>query len=80
VAGAPTPPAEQPSTKGPLALALAVLLGLAATWWLVVSVDRAQAGRPEQDTSEVHDLRDVPESEDARSRRVPELAGEGARR
>lgn len=41
ITGAPTPPAAQPSTKGTLALVLGGLLGLAATWTFVLSLDRA---------------------------------------
>jgi hypothetical protein len=59
VTGAPTPPAERPAAKGQVALALVVLVGLAITWSLVVSLDRARRGtvadRP------VADLRDPPD-------------------
>jgi hypothetical protein len=79
VAGTPTPPAEQHSTKGPLAMVLAALLGLTLTWWLALSVDRARAARRERGALEVHDLRDVAEPESTGSTRVPELAREGAR-
>jgi hypothetical protein len=41
VTGSPTPPASRPSAKGPLAIGLVALLGLALTWSLTVSLDRA---------------------------------------
>ena len=80
VVGAPTPPAEQPSTKGPLALTLVLLLGLAATWSAALSFDRVRARRVTRQAAAPHDV-DVrdPEPDAPRSRRVPELAGDGAR-
>jgi len=80
VTGTPTPPAEQPSTKGPLALALVGLLGLAATWAAAVGTDRIRAARWSARPAHV-DLRDTDDDdEDARPRRVPgrTLAGGGA--
>ena len=79
VAGTPTPAGEQPSSKGPVALALMALLGLAATWSLTLSFDRARMSRWARRATEVHDLRETVEPEPSRSHRVPELAGDGVR-
>jgi hypothetical protein len=85
VTGEPTPPAAQPSTKGALALVLGALLGLAATWTLVLSLDRTltarAADRPAR--AATADRRTGGEPETARRATpapVPSMAGSDGRR